>query len=244
MKSISIIIPCYNCESSILKDIKKILKKIKKTRLKFEIILINDGSSDSTIDKIKMSLNLSKKIKLINFSKNMGKSFSIRKAINKSKYNHVIMIDNNLPYFEVLNTVIKKLKEKNDLVFVNRKNEKSSLKKKSFSIYQVIRFLIGYMISLIIKYTLKLNIDGCDTQAGLKGFKKNKNFNKINFISKIFFFDLELIYNYYKQNKKIFSIPVKYEISNKSSIKIFALHKNLAIMRELFFVILKLKKLN
>ena len=56
-----------------------------------------------------MSLNLSKKIKLINFSKNMGKSFSIRKAINKSKYNHVIMIDNNLPYFEVLNTVIKKL---------------------------------------------------------------------------------------------------------------------------------------
>ena len=222
--------------------VKKIFSRLKKLKLTFEIILVNDGSNDSTLDKIKLSLNLSKKIKLINFSKNMGKSFVIRKAINKSKYNHVIMIDNNLPYFEVLNTVIKKLKDKYDLVFVNRRNEKSSFKRKKFSIYQVIRFLIGYTISLIIKYSLKLNIDGCDTQAGLKGFKKIKNFNKINFISKIFFFDLELIYNYYKQNKKIFSIPVKYEIPNKSSIKIFAIYKNLAIVHELSSVILKLKK--
>jgi len=242
MKSVSIIIPCYNCENSILKDVKKILKRLIKTRLKFEIILINDGSSDLTLNKIKQSLNLSKKIKFINFSKNMGKSFVIRRAINISKYNHVIMIDNNLPYFDVLNIVIKKLKDKYDLVFVNRRNENSSFKKKKFSIYQVIRFLIGYIISLIIKYSLKLNIDGCDTQAGLKGFKKIKNFNKINFISKIFFFDLELVYCYYKRNKKIFPIPVKYEIPNKSSIKIFALRKNLAIVKELSLVILKLKK--
>tara|TARA_Y100000590_G_scaffold343103_1_gene391919 strand:- start:4245 stop:4979 length:735 start_codon:yes stop_codon:yes gene_type:complete len=243
MKSVSIIIPCYNCENSILNDIKKILKKIKKTRLGFEIILINDGSEDSTIDKLRLSLRFSKKIKIINFSENKGKSFVIRKAITKSKYNHIIMIDNNLPYFEVFNTIIKKLKKNYDLVLVNRRNKKSSFKKKSFSIYQVLRFLIGYTISLIIKYSLKLDIDGCDTQAGLKGFKKIKNFKNINFISKIFFYDLELIFAYYKLDKKIFSVPVKYEIPNKSSIKIFSIGRNLAIMHELFSVILNLKRI-
>ena len=69
----------------------------------------------------------------------MGKSLVIRKAINVSKYKHIIMIDNNLPYFEVFNTVVTKIKKNYVLVFVNRRNKKSSLKKKSFSIYQILR---------------------------------------------------------------------------------------------------------
>ena len=40
----------------------------------------------------------------------------------------------------------------------------------------------------------------------------------------------------------VIEIPVKYEIPNKSSIKIFAIYKNLAIVHELSSVILKLKK--
>ena len=129
MKSISIIIPCYNCENSIFEDIKKILGKIKKLNLIFEIILINDGSEDATLKKLRKSIRLNKNIKIINFTKNMGKSLVIRKAINVSKYKHIIMIDNNLPYFEVFNTVVAKLKKNYDLVFVNRRNKKSSLKK-------------------------------------------------------------------------------------------------------------------
>ena len=241
MKSISIIIPCYNCENSIFEDIKKILGKIKKLNLIFEIILINDGSGDATLKKLRKSIRLNKNIKIINFTKNMGKSLVIRKAINVSIYKHIIMIDINLPYFEVFNTVVTKLKKNYDLVFVNRRNKKSSLKKKSFSIYQILRFIIGYTISLIIKFSLKFNIDGCDTQAGLKGFKKIKNFERIKFISKIFFFDLELMYIYFKLNKKIFSVPVKYQIPNKSSIKILSLKRNFFIVSELIAVILKLK---
>ena len=111
MKPISVIIPCYNCEDTILKNINKILLKLKKFRLAFEIILVNDGSEDSTLSKLKLSCNLSRKIKIITHKINVGKSFSINKAIKKTKYNHIIMIDNNLPYFEVFNTIIAKLKQ-------------------------------------------------------------------------------------------------------------------------------------
>ena len=82
---ISIIIPCYNCENSILKDVKKILKRLIKTRLKFEIILVNDGSNDETLQKLKISRKLNKKIKIISYAINIGKSFAVNKAIKKSK---------------------------------------------------------------------------------------------------------------------------------------------------------------
>ena len=142
MKSISVIIPCYNCENSIFADVKRILKKLKKINIVFEIILINDGSEDSTLDQLKLSVLLSKKIKIINFTKNMGKSFVVRKAINKSKYDHIVMIDNNLPYFEVFNTIIKKLKQNYDLVFVNRRNKKSLLKKNHFRFTKLLDSLL------------------------------------------------------------------------------------------------------
>jgi len=243
MKSISVIIPCYNCENNILSDIKKIFVKLKKLNLKFEVILVNDGSKDSTLAKLELLSNFNKRIKIITYSQNVGKSFAIKQGIKKSKYQHVILIDNNLPYFEVFNTIIKKLKQKYELVFVNRRNKKSTIKKKTLSFYQISRFIIGYIISLIIKFILQLNIDGVDTQAGLKGFKKIKNFQKINFISNIFFFDLELMYIYYIFKKKFFSVPVKYEIPDKSSIKLFSFVKNFRIILELIKVITKLNKM-
>jgi len=243
MISISVIIPCFNCENSILKDVKKILSKLKKLKITFEIILVNDGSADTTLKELELSRRLSKKIKIISYNINVGKSFAINKAIKKSKYRHIVMIDNNLPYFEALKIVIKKLQKNYDLVFVNRRDKKSFIKKRILSLYQIFRFVIGYAISLIIKYKLKFDIEGLDTQAGLKGFKKIKNFNKIKFISKIFFLDLELMYIYYVNRKKFFSVPVKYEVPKKSSIKIFSFNKNIQIVTELVKVVRKLTKL-
>ena len=64
------------------------------------------------------------------------------------------------------------------------------------------RFCLGTIIAYINKKILKLSIDGGDTQAGLKGFKKNNYFNKHKFISTKFFFDLELIHLYSKKKIK------------------------------------------
>ena len=47
MKSISIIIPCFNDEISIKEKLIFLLQKLKKTKIKYEIIVINDGSSDT-----------------------------------------------------------------------------------------------------------------------------------------------------------------------------------------------------
>ena len=58
--SISFILPCYNCESYIKKNIIKLNKKLKILKIKYELILVDDFSEDQTylkLQEIKKKLN-------------------------------------------------------------------------------------------------------------------------------------------------------------------------------------------
>jgi glycosyltransferase involved in cell wall biosynthesis len=227
MNSISIIVPCYNAEKFIIKNISLLIKKIDKLKVRNEVILINDGSTDNTYDKIKKIKK--KSIKIINLKRNYGKSFAIRQGIKKAKLQHIILIDCDLPYFEKFNLLIKKLRAGYDFVTIDRRNKNSKVKNKNFSIYQFSRLLIGNMISKIINLSLDLEKKNLDTQAGLKGFKNFKNLKDINFVSKKFFLDLELISYFMKSKMSLFFISIKYEIRNESSIKFFSFNSFLII---------------
>ena len=235
----SIIIPTYNDEKIIKKNLKLLIKKLKKISIKYEIIIINDGSKDKTYSEIK---KITKKYNLIliNNKTNQGKSFSIKKGIKKSKYENIILIDSDLPYFSKINNVINLLRKGVDFIYINRRHKKSKIIYQNLNTYKIFRYFIGYIISLILKIFMNLESGNIDTQAGLKGFKKIKNFNKYKFISKKFFLDIELISLYTRKTKKIVSIPVTYKISDKSSIKLLNFKKNFEIFIELLKVIINI----
>ena len=100
------------------------------------------------------------------------------------------------------------------------------------------RFLIGRMMCLFINFSC-LNLGIGDTQAGLKAFKMNSHIKRNKFISKYYFLDIELIKLFKQKNFKIKLIPVKFRISNQSSIKFFSL-KNFKIIFEFFKVLNKI----
>ena len=230
---ISFIIPCFNCdkiiENSILK-LKKKLNSIKK--IKYELIFIDDGSSDNTSKKIE---NFTKKnIKLIKNSKNLGKSASLIKGIKIAKNDHIVLIDCDLPYFKYLKIILNKIKYEK-FIYINRKSKKSKLINKKLNLYQILRFLIGRLVCFMLSvFFLDSNIG--DTQAGLKAFVKPKNFKKIKFISKKFFLDAELMILFNKSKIKMLSMPVSYKIYKNSSIKIIAF-ENFKYLFELFKLI-------
>ena len=61
MFAISFVIPCYNAETFILKNITQLKKKINRLKLTYEIILIDDGSQDNTnaiLSEIKKNIDL------------------------------------------------------------------------------------------------------------------------------------------------------------------------------------------
>ena len=233
---ITFIIPCYNASKIINENNKKLNKFIKKAKIKGKIIYINDGSEDNTLKELKKIK--SKNIKIINNKYNLGKSKSIINVLKTVNAKNVVLIDCDLPYFRYLRTTIKNLK-KYDLVTINRKLKNSINLDKRKNLYKITRNFISNFLGVLVEKKLKLDVNG-DTQAGLKAFKMNSLIKKNKFISKYYFLDIELI-NLFKQKKlKIKLIPVKFKISDQSSIKFFSL-KNLKIIFEFFKV---LKKIN
>ena len=236
--NLSIIIPCFNSEKYILKNIEKLKKYIRKKNYKYEIIIIDDCSNDKTFKILKKFKIKNKNIKIYKNSFNEGKSYSLIRGIKKTKYEKIIIIDSDLPYFSKLNSVIRRLNNY-DFVLINRGHKKSKNIGKESSAYQIIRSLIGYVVNLIIRISFSIEIK--DTQAGLKGFIKPKNFSKIKFFSKRFFFDLELLLLFVSQKKKVFSIPVSFKVPTDSSIKIFDLKKNFEVIKELIIICFRKK---
>ena len=101
MKKISVVVPVYNEEKGIchflLKELIPELNKIEK-KYEIELILVNDGSSDDTLNILQAFIDENKKIlkspiKLIAFSKNFGKEIALSAGIKESTGDAVLTID-------------------------------------------------------------------------------------------------------------------------------------------------------
>ena len=239
--NISFIIPCYNCESYIINNIYKLYNKLRRSNIKYEIILVDDCSNDKTffyINKLKRKI---RKLKILKNSKNYGKSFSIIRGIKTCKYNYVIFIDCDFPYFKSIFRVVKYLK-KNDMVIINRREKKSRLESKNPNLYQSMRMILGFVINSFIRIWFNIKIK--DTQAGLKGFIKPKGFSNIKFFSKSFFFFLEFFLLFVSVKKKIVSLSTSHFVNANSTINFFDLKKNFEILSELIKICLNYKLIN
>mgnify|MGYP001208876182 CR=1 FL=1 len=159
MKKISIIIPVYNESDSILQLIIE-AEKFLKSKIEYELIIVDDGSVDETVN----ILNKSKKnIKLISNKKNLGQSKSLLNGIKNSSYDTVVTMDGdgqNNP--SDIFSMIKLFFENNcDLVSGIRLKRRDNLIK-----------IISSRIANFVR-SKYLNDECKDTGCALKVFKKN-----------------------------------------------------------------------
>ena len=92
---LSIIIPVYNEEKTVLKSLQSV-KDLNKNLFQHEVIVVNDGSQDSTSKILNENKNLYDK--LLTNETNKGKGFSIKKGIIEAKGTHIICHDADLEY--------------------------------------------------------------------------------------------------------------------------------------------------
>lgn len=93
---VSLIVPCYNEEKNVKLFTKKV-EEIFKNKYSYEIIFINDGSKDNTLNELKeISKNKKQHIKIINFSRNFGKEAGIYAGLKEAKGEYVNIIDADL----------------------------------------------------------------------------------------------------------------------------------------------------
>jgi len=125
-KLISIVIPTYNEEDNI-KILHQKLKEVeRKNNFNFEIIFVNDGSNDKTLEE----LNKLTDLKIVNFRKNFGQTAAIDAGIKNSTGEIIVTMDADLQNDpEDIPKLIKKLEEGYDVVAGWRYNRKDDFMK-------------------------------------------------------------------------------------------------------------------
>jgi len=93
---LSILIPVYNEERNIQLLYSKLIEVLSKLQKKYEIIFIDDGSTDKTSDEIKNLISKDKNVKLILHRKNFGKSNALNNGFKAVKGKIVITMDGDL----------------------------------------------------------------------------------------------------------------------------------------------------
>ena len=94
-KKLSILIPVYNEEKTLLNILKRI-NECKIDNFDFETIIINDGSDDNTFNVIKENSDLYDKV--INLEKNRGKGFAVKSGLKIATGDYIIFQDADLEY--------------------------------------------------------------------------------------------------------------------------------------------------
>lgn len=134
MEKISIIVPCYNEEKAIniyYNEISKVIKNMKD--ILFEIIFIDDGSTDNTLSELKKLAKKDKQINYISFSRNFGKEAAMYAGLENFTGDYVVIMDVDLqdpP--KLIPKMFKYIKEGYDVVATRRVTRKGEPVIRSF----------------------------------------------------------------------------------------------------------------
>jgi len=202
----SIILPCYNEKDNLNLLIDLINDNLTVLNVEFEIVIIDDSSTDGTAEFIKTKYKNNHKIKIINRRKKRSLGKSISDGLISSNFGNIVVMDSDFNHNpDYLNDIVK-LQINNDFDMIccsrfkdNKKNETN------------FRFNASKYYNFILKPFLSSNIN--DQLSGFFMIKKDclklLEFNDIFYGYGDFYF--RLIYYMNKLNKKIYEFPIIYE---------------------------------
>lgn len=151
MKKISIIVPAYNEEESIPYLEKRLVALMDNMKnYEFEVLFVNDGSKDKTLELIKELRKEDERFCYVNFSRNFGKEIAMIAGLDYATGDAVILIDADLqdpP--ELIPELVKYWEQGYDDVYAKRKSRKGETFLKKFTskmYYKVLQSLTNVEI--------------------------------------------------------------------------------------------------
>jgi dolichol-phosphate mannosyltransferase len=138
MANISVIVPLLNEEENIYELYRRLSATLKDITGQYEILLVDDGSRDHTLQLIEKIAAEDPAVKYISFSRNFGHQLALFAGLEKSCGEAVVLIDGDMqdpP--EVIETLWKKMQEGYDTVYAKRTARKgeSALKKMTAALF-------------------------------------------------------------------------------------------------------------
>jgi dolichyl-phosphate beta-glucosyltransferase len=178
----------------------------------FEIILIDDGSFDNTLEILNKFKFMYRSVRVISYEDNKGKGYAVRQGVLESQYPWVLFMDADNA------TSISELKkfypymEEYDLIVGSRNLKDSKLVVPQSIFRRILGKVFSYMVRIAISTKVK------DTQCGFKLFnEKIKALFQYQTCDR-FAFDVELIKNTELNKYKIKEVGINWYNDNKSKV--------------------------
>lgn len=205
---ISIIIPAYNEEKKIEKDIREVFAFLKKAKIKGEIIVSTDGVTDQTNKIVKKLQEEFKELKLLAEKEKIGKGAAVKKGVKIATGKYIMFADAGLcvPY-KYIREGISKIEGGFDIALASRASKKSIITKDQPFYRKIGSIIFGFLVRNAIGVPRNIK----DTQCGFKIYKKDvakKLFNDLQ--TESFMFDIELILRAKKEKYKMSQFPVQW----------------------------------
>lgn len=142
MKKLSIVIPMYNEEEVVEKCYEKVSNVIKElNQYKVELVVVDDGSKDKTMEMLEEIAQKDKTVKVLSFSRNFGHQAAVTAGLKEATGDAIIIIDADMqdpP--ELIKDMVKLWEEGNDVVYAVRQ------KRKGESMFKVLSAKMFYKI--------------------------------------------------------------------------------------------------
>jgi len=143
---LSVVSPVFLAEGIVDELVKRITEEVSKITQDYEIILVDDGSSDKSWKKIEDNCKADKRIKGIKLSRNFGQHYAITAGLKESRGDYVVVMDCDLqenPRY--IHDLIIKSKEGYDIVLTTHENRKHGKIKNLFSriFHHIFNMLVG-----------------------------------------------------------------------------------------------------
>lgn len=208
---LSVIIPAFNEEERIASTLKKIYDYLNEHNYNYEILLIDDGSTDSTVELV---ANNFPNVQIVKQPQNMGKGAAVRRGMLEAKGTLRLFTDADLstPIYE-LEKFLPEIENGYDIAIGNRALQNELIKEHQ----PFYREMMGKTFNKIVQLLVVRGIS--DTQCGFKLFTE-KAAKEIFAKAEIngFSFDVEAVYLASKMGFKIKEIPVEWYNDDRSKV--------------------------
>ena len=224
---ISVIIPAYNEENRIAHCLAQIADYFTLALQNVEIIIVDDGSTDGTIDVIEsLSINYPLPIRLLQLPENRGKGAAVKAGMLAGLGNYLLFADaDGATEFHSLSNLLEQLQKGADIAIGSRATGSSDtiLKTSAFRKY------LGRAFNLIVNLAIVPGIS--DTQCGFKLFTRPAAkflFHKQT--SEGFSFDVELLYLSRQVGFTVVEVPVNW--INQEGSKVNVISDSLKMLKD------------
>ncbi|MFH1995688.1 MAG: glycosyltransferase [Candidatus Omnitrophota bacterium] len=165
---ISIVIPAYNEAKRLSAFLERVVAYCKKSSDKYEIIIVNDGSSDGTLKIAESWKSVFPELFTLRIRRNRGKGYAVKRGLLKAQGDIAVFLDADGSVDpEEINKNLRSITEEGFDIFIGSRilsNAERVLKAKWY------RKIIGKVFNFFVQFFLFKNIK--DTQCGFKMFKK------------------------------------------------------------------------